>query len=64
MVCCEAILIEPVKTNDISFRNRPPDTEINILINNQQITRVHVTKCLGVYIDDVLNHVQGKFSHL
>ena len=38
------------KTNCMIFRNRPPDIEINMFINNQQITRVHVTQCLGVYI--------------
>ena len=37
------------------FRNRPPDIEINLFINNQQITRVHETKFLGVYIDESLN---------
>ena len=55
MVCCEQINIEPVKTNYVIFRNRPPDIESNMLINNPQITRVHVTKCLGVYIDESLN---------
>ena len=43
------------KTNYMIFRNSPPDIEINLFINNQQITRVHVTKCLGVYIDESLN---------
>ena len=42
------------KTNYMLFRNRP-DIEINLFINNQQITRVHVKKCLGVYIDESLN---------
>ena len=37
------------------FRNRLPDIEINLFINNQQITRVHVTKFLGVYIEESLN---------
>ena len=32
------------KTNYMVFRNRPPDNEINLFINNQQITRVHITK--------------------
>ena len=36
------------KTNYMLFRNRPPDIEINMFINNQHITRVHVTKFLGV----------------
>ena len=43
------------KTNYMIFRNRPPDNEINLFINNQQITRVHITKFLGVYIDESLN---------
>ena len=43
------------KTNYMIFRNRPPDIEINLFINNQQITRVNVTKFLGVYIDESLN---------
>ena len=43
------------KTNYMIFRNRPPGIEINMFINNQQITGVHVTKCLGVYIDESLN---------
>ena len=44
-------------TNYMLFRNRPPDIEINVFINNQQITRVHVAKFLGVYIyiDESLN---------
>ena len=43
------------KTNYMIFRNGHPDIEINLFINNQQITRIHVTKCLGVYIDESLN---------
>ena len=43
------------KTNYMKFRNRPPDIEINLFINNQQITRVHVKKILGIYIDESLN---------
>ena len=31
------------KTNYMLFQNRPPDTEINLFINNQQITSVHIT---------------------
>ena len=42
------------KTNNILFRDRPPDIEINLFVNNQQITRVHVTKFLGVYINKSL----------
>ena len=44
-----------LKTNYMLFQNRLPDIEINLFINNQQITRVHVTKFLGVYIDESLN---------
>ena len=43
------------KKNYMIFRNRPPDIEINMFINNQQMTRVHVTKCLDVHIDESLN---------
>ena len=43
------------KTNYMLFRNRPPDIGINLLINNQQITIVHVKKILGVYIDESRN---------
>ena len=37
------------------FRNRPPDIEINLFINNQRITRVHITTFLSAYIDESLN---------
>ena len=43
------------KTNYILFRNRPPDGDINLCINNERITRVRVTTFLGVFIDDNLN---------
>ena len=43
------------KTNYMIFWNCPPDIEINLFINTQQITRVHVTEFLGVYIDESLN---------
>ena len=43
------------KINYMLFRNRPPDIEINLFINNRQITRVYVTEFLGVYIDESLN---------
>ena len=43
------------KTNYMLFWNRPPDIEINLFINNQQIARVHVTKFPGVHIDESLN---------
>ena len=49
------LILNLLKTNYMIFRNRPPDIEINLFINNQQIIRVHVTKFLGVYIDESLN---------
>ena len=52
------------KTNYMLFRNRPPDIEINLFINNQQITRVHVTKLLGVYIDEYLKKKSNKYGQI
>ena len=43
------------KTNYMIFRNRTPDIENNLFINNQQITRVHVNKILRVCNDEFLN---------
>ena len=43
------------KTNYMLFRNRLPDVNINLCINNERITRVCVKKILGVFIDDDLN---------
>ena len=37
------------------LRKRPPDVDIKLCINNERITRVHVTKVLGIFIDDDLN---------
>ena len=41
------------------FRNRPPDVDINLFINNERITeritRVRVNEIIGVFIDDDLN---------
>ena len=37
------------------FRNRPPDVDFNVFIEHERINRVHVTKFLGIYIDDKLN---------
>ena len=37
------------------FRNRPPDVDFNVFIENVRINRVHVTKFLGIIIDDKLN---------
>ena len=51
------------------FRNRPPDIEINMSINNQQITRVHVKKCIDEYITETSNSVSlwsktsGTYEH-
>ena len=64
MVCCEQIIIEHVKKNYMLFRNRPPDIEIILFSNNQQITRVHVKKCLGVYIDESLNWKSNKYGQI
>ena len=43
------------KTNYKLFRNRPPDVDINLCINNERITRVRLQKFVGVFIDDDLN---------
>ena len=47
------------KTNYMIFRNRPPDIQINMFINNQQITRVHVTSLNWKY---QINKVRLKLS--
>ena len=36
------------------FRNRLPDVDFNVFIEHERINRVHVTKFLGIYIDDKL----------
>ena len=43
------------KTTYMLFRNRPPDVDFNVFIENERINRVHVTKFLGICIDDKLN---------
>ena len=43
------------KTSYMLFRNRPPDVDLNVFIEHERINRVHVTKFLGIYIDDKLN---------
>ena len=43
------------KNNYMLFRNRPPEIDINVYINNERTTRAHVAKFLGVFIDDDLN---------
>ena len=43
------------KTIYMLFRNRPPDVDFNVFIENERINRVHVTKFLGIFIDDKLN---------
>ena len=35
------------KTTNMLFRNRPPDVDFNVFIENERINRVHVTKFLG-----------------
>ena len=42
------------KTTYMLFRNRPPDVDLNVFIENERINRVHVTKFLGICIDDKL----------
>ncbi len=37
------------------FRNRLPDVDFNVFIENERIKRVHVTKFLGICIDNKLN---------
>ena len=43
------------KTSYMLFRNRPPDVDFNVFIENERVNRVHVTKFLGIFIDDKLN---------
>ncbi len=43
------------KTSYMLFRNRPTDVDFNVFIENERINRVHVTKFLGIFIDDKLN---------
>ena len=43
------------KISYILFRNRPPNVDFNVFIENESINRVHVTKFLGIFIDDKLN---------
>ena len=56
------------KTNYILFRNRPPDFDLNIRINNIKLPRVQSTKFLGIVIDEKINWkshilaVKGKLS--
>ena len=38
------------KTSYMLFRNRPPDVDFNLFIENKRINRVHVTTFLGIYI--------------
>ena len=40
------------KTSCMLFRNRPPDVDFNVFIENERINK---TKFLGIYIDDKLN---------
>ncbi len=43
------------KTTYMLFRNRPPDVDVNLFIENERINRVHVTQFLGICIDDKRN---------
>ena len=52
----EQIITELVKNQlYVIFRNHLPNVDINLCINNERVTRIHVTKFLGVFIDDDLN---------
>ena len=56
------------KTNYILFRNRPPDSDLNIHINNIKLSRVQSTQFLGIDINEKNNWkphilaVKGKLS--
>ena len=56
------------KTRYMLFRNRPPDVDFNVFIEHERINSVHLTKFLGIYIDDKLywkyhiNTVRSKLS--
>ena len=55
------------KTNFMLFRSRPPDLELHLKINNDEIPKVTATKFLGIIIDDRLNwkpHIQSVKSKL
>ena len=43
------------RTSYTLFRNRSPDVDLNVFIENGRINRVHITKFLGICIDDKLN---------
>ena len=43
------------KTNYILFRNRPPDEELKLIINNTELPRVTVVTFMGIIIDEKLN---------
>ena len=43
------------KTSYMLLRNRPPDVDFNVFIENERINRGHVTTFLGICIDDKLN---------
>ena len=43
------------KTNYMLFGSRMLNKEVNIKMQNVNIERVSVTKCLGVFIDELLN---------
>ena len=55
------------KTNYILFRNRPPDNDLDIRINNVMVTRVQSTSFLGIIMDEQINwkpHIQFVKSKL
>ena len=55
------------KTNYMLFRNRPPEEELELKINNVVLPRVTATNFLGIIIDNMLNwklHIQSVKSKL
>ena len=55
------------KTNYILFRNRPPDNDLDISINNVMVPKVQSTKFLGIIMDEQINwkpHIQFAKSKL
>ena len=41
--------------NNMLFDRLPPDIDINVSLNNKEINRVSVTKCLRIFVYDQLN---------
>ena len=66
--CVNKLSLNLKKTSFMCFTNIKAASQPNIIFNNSLIERIHVTKFLGVMIDDKLtwkehiNHVQSKLS--